>query len=86
VLGLIGAAQKSARLNQTFKGKNLAAIVKSEATTLGKDTLIQGLPAATRVVTNKADGWLFPKASAPNQVGPNLSPNGLDINRLRNTR
>jgi hypothetical protein len=86
VLGLIGAAQKSARLNQTFKGKNLAAIVKSEATTLGKDTLIQGLPAATRAVTNKADGWLFPKASAPNQVGPNLSPNGLDINRLRNTR
>ena len=63
VLGLIGAAQKAGRLNQTFKGKNLAAITKSEAVSLGTNTLIQGLPAATRAVTNKADGWLFPKQS-----------------------
>jgi hypothetical protein len=63
VLGLIGAAQKAGRLNQTFKGKNLAAIAKSEATALGTNTLIQGLPAATRAVTNRADGWLFPKQS-----------------------
>lgn len=81
VLGLIGAAQKAARLNQTFKGKNLAAITKSEAITLGKNTLIQGLPAATRAVTNRADGWLFPKAVNPQQVGPTLTPNGLPLKR-----
>jgi hypothetical protein len=64
VLGLIGAAQKAARLDKTFKGKNLAAIAKSEAVALGTQTLQQGLPAATRAVANKADGWIFPTATA----------------------
>ena len=64
LLGLIGAAQKAARLDKTFKGKNLAAIAKSEAVALGTQTLQQGLPAATRAVANKADGWLFPTQTA----------------------
>jgi hypothetical protein len=85
VLGLIGAAQKAGRLNQTFKGKNLAAIAKSEATTLGKNTLIQGLPAATRAVTNKADGWLFPTQTFNrNNTGTNQTQ--AETNRLLNTR
>jgi hypothetical protein len=47
VLGIIGAVQKAGSVYQTFKGKNLAAITKSEAVALGTNTLIQGLPAAT---------------------------------------
>jgi hypothetical protein len=85
VLGLIGAAQKAGRLNQTFKGKNLAAITKSEAVKLGTNTLIQGLPAATRAVTNKADGWLFPTQTFNrNNTGTNQSQ--AETNRLLNTR
>jgi hypothetical protein len=68
VLGLIGAAQKAARVNQSFKGKNLAAITKSEATSLGKNVVIGALPGATRAVANKADGWIFPQQQAARQA------------------
>jgi hypothetical protein len=68
VLGLIGAAQKAGRLNQTFKGKNLAAITKSEASALGKNVVIGALPGATRAVANKADGWIFPQQQAQRQA------------------
>jgi hypothetical protein len=64
VLGLIGAVQKGARLNQTYKNKDISSIARSEATALGKNVLVQGLPDATKAVTNKADGWLFPRAQA----------------------
>jgi hypothetical protein len=64
VLGLIGAVQKGARLNQTYKNKDISSIARSEARTLGKNVLVQGLPDATKAVTNKADGWLFPRAQA----------------------
>jgi hypothetical protein len=85
VLGLIGAAQKAARLDKTFKGKNLAAIAKSEAVSLGTQTLKQGLPAATRAVANKADGWIFPTQTFNrNNTGPNQSQ--AETNRLLNTR
>ena len=68
VLGLIGAAQKAGRTYNTFKGKNLAAITKSEAVAIGKNTVIQALPGATRAVANKADGWIFPQAQAQRQA------------------
>jgi hypothetical protein len=68
VLGLIGAAQKAGRTYNTFKGKNLAAITKSEATAIGTNTVIQGLPGATRAVANRADGWIFPQAQAQRQA------------------
>jgi len=78
LLGLIGAAQKAARLNKTFKGKNLAAIAKSEAIGLGVQTLKQGLPAATRAVANKADGWIFPtQTAARNQAAVTANNNRL---------
>jgi hypothetical protein len=66
VLGYIGAAQKAARLNRTFKGKNLGSIAASEAVALGTETLKQGLPGATRQVANKANGWLFPTPKVNN--------------------
>jgi hypothetical protein len=68
VLGLIGATQKAGRTYNTFKGKNLAAITKSEATAIGKNTVIQALPGATRAVANKADGWIFPQAQSQRQA------------------
>jgi hypothetical protein len=68
VLGLIGAAQKAGRSYNTFKGKNLAAITKSEAVTLGKNSVIGALPGATKAVANKADGWIFPQQQAQRQA------------------
>ena len=64
VAGLIGAAQKAGASYNTFKGKNLKSIVESEATSLGKQTIGQYGPNATRSVINKADGWVFPNAQA----------------------
>ena len=68
VLGLIGAAQKAGTAYNTFKGKNIAAITKSEAVAIGKSTVIQALPGATRSVANRADGWIFPQAQAQRQA------------------
>jgi len=62
VAGLIGAAQKAGAAYNTFKGKNLRSIVESEAVSLGKQTIGQYGPNATRAVINKADGWFFPTA------------------------
>jgi hypothetical protein len=85
LLGLIGAAQKAARLDKTFKGKNLAAIAKSEAVALGTKTLQQGLPSATKAVANRADGWIFPTQTFNrNNTGPNQSQ--AETNTLLNTR
>ena len=68
VLGLIGAAQKAGTAYNTFKGKNIAAIAKNEAVAIGKSTVIQALPGATRSVANRADGWIFPQAQAQRQA------------------
>ena len=67
VLGLIGAAQTAGRTYNTFKGKNLAAITKSESVALGKGAVVQALPGATRSAANRADGWIFPQAQAQRQ-------------------
>lgn len=64
VLGLIGAAQKAGTAYNTYKGKDLKSIATSEATALGKNAIITSLPGATRSVANKADGWIFPTATA----------------------
>jgi hypothetical protein len=68
VLGLIGAAQKAGTAVNTFKGKNIAAIAKSETVAIGKSTVITALPGATRSVANRADGWIFPQAQAQRQA------------------
>ena len=64
VLGLIGAAQKAGTTYNTFKGKDIKSLVKNETVALGTKAVVQGLPGATRAVTNKADGWLFPTQTA----------------------
>jgi len=68
VAGLIGAAQKAGAAYNTLKGKNLRSIVQSEATSLGKQTIGQFGPNATRSVINKADGWVFPTAARNQQT------------------
>jgi hypothetical protein len=68
VLGLIGAAQTAGRTYNTFKGKNLASITKSESVALGKNSVIQALPGATRSAANRADGWIFPQAQSQRQA------------------
>ena len=69
VLGVIGAVQKAGTFyntNKKFGGLKTLAI--SEATALGKDVLVGALPAATRAVASKADGWIFPTAQQTRQT------------------
>ena len=71
VLGLIGAAQKAARLKQTFKGKNLGSVAAGEAVRLGTQTIQQGVtPGGVRAVSNKVDGWVFPTP----KIAPGTTP------------
>ena len=60
VAGLIGAAQKAGAAYNTFKGKNLGAVVTSEAVSLGKQVITGLGPGAVRSSINSADGWIFP--------------------------
>lgn len=81
VLGLIGAAQKAGTAYNTLKGKDLKSIAKNETVALGQQAIIGSLPAATRAVANKADGWIFPNATfARNNAGENQST--AETNRL----
>ena len=72
VLGVIGAIQKAGTAYNTFKGKNLASILKSETTALGKNILIGSLPGAVRTVAGTADGVFFPKQNAERQYLKNI--------------
>jgi len=72
VLGVIGAIQKAGTAYNTFKGKNLSSIAKSEATALGKNILIGSLPGAVRTVAGAADGVFFPKQNAERQYLKNI--------------
>lgn len=60
-MGLLGAVQKAGAAYNTWKGKDLASVARSETVKLGTNVLINNLPGATRAVTNKADGVFFPK-------------------------
>lgn len=81
VLGVIGAAQKAGTAYNTFKDKNLKSIAINETTALGKQVILTSLPAATRAVANKADGWIFPAATfARNNTGDNQT--AAETNRL----
>lgn len=74
--GLVGAAQTAMRVNQTFKGKNLASIAKSEAVRLGTNEIIQSIPSATRPILNAPVGVFIPT--------PTTTPtNTPSINRSR---
>jgi hypothetical protein len=71
---LLGAAQKAGTAYNTFKGKNLASIAKSEAVALGKQTVIGAIPGAVRQVANKADGWIFPNVTKSTAATPATTP------------
>ena len=58
--GLIGAVQKAGTLRNTFKGKDLKSIAKSEAISLGQSEILQSLPGATRAVINRPTGVFIP--------------------------
>ena len=64
VLGVIGAIQKAGTAYNTFKGKNLASILKTEATAIGKNILIGSLPGAVTAIAGTADGVFFPQQNA----------------------
>lgn len=78
VLGLIGAAQKAGAAYNTMRGKNLKAIVQSEATALGTDVIKGNLPGAIRSVAGKADGWVFPTKSVQNNINSSLNNPNAD--------
>lgn len=63
--GLIGAAQKAGATYNTFKGKNLQSIAKSETIALGKNEIIKSLPGAIRPVLNSPTGVFIPTPKAP---------------------
>lgn len=65
--GLIGAAQKAGTAVNTFKGKNLASIAKSETVALGTNEIIKSLPGAVKPVLNKSTGIFIPTAKPPGQ-------------------
>lgn len=76
VLGLIGAAQKASTAVNTFKGKDIKSLTTKEATTLGVNAVTGALPAATRAVANKVDGWVFPTSTAIRNATNNANNNG----------
>jgi len=63
--GLIGAAQKAGTAYNTFKGKDLQAIAKSETVRLGTNEIIKSLPGAVRPVLNRPTGVFIPTPRAP---------------------
>jgi hypothetical protein len=58
--GLIGAVQTAGTLRNTFKGKDLQSIAKSETIALGQNEILQSLPGATRAVLNRPSGVFIP--------------------------
>lgn len=65
LLGVLGAAQKAGTAYNTFKGKNLSSIAKSEATSLGTQAIQTYGPGAVRNVVGRANGMVFPTPQSP---------------------
>jgi hypothetical protein len=63
--GLIGATQTALRTYNTFKGKDLQSITKSETVALGRNEIIKSLPGAIRPVLNRPTGVFIPTPRAP---------------------
>jgi hypothetical protein len=66
--GVVGAIQKAATINQTFKGKDLRSVVKEEARGVLGDVLRNTQPGANRQAPNTNNGWSFPRT-------PGINPN-----------
>ena len=65
LLGAIGAVQKAGAVKNTFKGKNLASIAKSEALALGGQAVIGAIPGAVKSLPGRGNGMFFPTAQSP---------------------
>ena len=71
--GIVGAIQKAATLNQTFKGKDLKSIVRDEAAGTIRDVLRNTQPGANRRAPGTANnGWSFPTTGSRT---PDFNPN-----------
>ena len=60
--GVVGAIQKGGTAYETFKGRDLQAILKTESENIARSQIKQDLPGAAR-------GVLFPKAPVAQSVG-----------------
>jgi len=65
LLGAIGAAQKAGTAYNTFKGKNIASIAKSEAVAQGVKSIQGAIPGAIRSVPGRSNGMYFPTVQSP---------------------
>lgn len=65
LLGVIGAAQKAGAAANTFKGKNLSSIAKSEAVALGGQAVIGAIPGAIKALPGRGNGAFFPTPQSP---------------------
>lgn len=66
LLGVIGAVQKAGAAKNTFKGKNLASIAKSEAVALGTGVVIGSIPGAIKSLPGRGNGIYIPTPKSPN--------------------
>jgi hypothetical protein len=65
VAGVVGAIQKAATLNDTFKGKDLKSVVLEEGVGSIKDILRNTQPGAVRQLPGGNNGMVFPKPPLP---------------------
>jgi hypothetical protein len=65
LLGLIGAAQKAGTAYNTFKGKDIKSIAKSEAVSIGTQAIKGGIPGAVRQIQGRGNGMFFPTPQSP---------------------
>ena len=72
VAGVVGAIQKAATVNQTFKGKDLQSIIKDEGVGVVRDVLKNTQPGANRQAPGTNNGWSFPTAGSRT---PDFNPN-----------
>jgi hypothetical protein len=76
LLGAIGAVQKAGTAYNTFKGKDLRSLTKSEAVSLGVGALTSAIPGAVRSLPGRGSGAIFPTPENPqNTATPGFNPN-----------
>jgi hypothetical protein len=75
LLGAIGAVQKAGTAYNTFKGKDLKSLTKSEAVALGVGALTGAIPGAVRSLPGRGTGAIFPVPQTPPTTTPGFNPN-----------
>ncbi len=76
LLGAIGAVQKAGTAYNTFRGRNLRSLTKSEAVSLGVGALTSAIPGAVRPTPGRNNGTVYPVPQAvPTIRTPGINPN-----------